>query len=315
VVDKKAPIGLADVIAAIETLDARDGTLVDRIARMLLLDRVPHSEPVMTTPRREPPPHPDLRRETPPEGQPVREEHRPSSITRSQTSAQPFATPIPPLGPATDEEHEAAPPFEPLFRPAWTRAILSTALATPSPNGHVDVARVVERLSRGYAIPRLPRRAVPTLRQGVQLLVDHGNGMVPFRRDAAWLVREIMRVAGEERTSVLRFRGLPSRGVADPRKKIRGAYVPPPRAVPVVLISDLGIGLDDLDADRATAGEWTDFLHDLRRTNDEVLAFVPYPRERCPERIVRLATIIEFDRTTTLSRIRSAVRQGWSNSL
>jgi hypothetical protein len=200
-----------------------------------------------------------------------------------------------------------------LFRPAWTRGILATALATPNPNGAIRIRRVIERLSRGEAIQVLPRRLLPTLRKGVQVLVDHSNGMVPFRRDAAWLTREILRVVGEENTFTLRFRGLPSRGIADARSKTRGPYLPPPPAVPVVLISDVGIGLDDLDTNRATAKEWTEFLRNLRRTNALVVLFVPYPRDRCPEQIARLVTVIEFDRATTLSRIRSAVTRAWSS--
>lgn len=310
----KAVIGLADLIATIETLDARDEPLVSRIAEILLLEREPHPDPAKSKPDRKArtPPRDDEELPPPPRGQPVQPESRPSSMTRSRSGADSFVAPLPPLAPATDEEHEPPPPFEPLFRPAWTRALLSTALATPSPDGPVDLRRVVERLSQGHAVTCLPRRLVPTLRKGVQVLVDHSSGMVPFRRDAAWLVGEIVRLAGAPSAPVLRFRGLPSRGVADPRSRTRGAYAPPPRAVPVVLITDFGIGLDDLDTERATAHEWTGFLHSLRRTNDMVLAFVPYPRERCPERIGRLATLIELDRATTLSRIRSALTRAWS---
>lgn len=313
-VHDKSVIGLADLIASVETLNARDETLVSRIAEILFLEHVPHHDPAKPKPDRKPrtPPGAGEEPPPPPRGQPVQPESRPSSMTRSRSGAESFVAPLPPLAPATDEEHEPPPPFEPLFRSAWTRAILSTALATPNPNGPVDIRRVVERLSQGHAVTCLPRRLVPTLRKGVQVLVDHSSGMVPFRRDAAWLVREIVRLVGEPNSPVLRFRGLPSRGVADPRSKKRGAYASPPRAVPVILITDFGIGLDDLDTERATASEWTDFLHGLRRTNDMVLAFVPYPRERCPERMTRLATIIELDRATTLSRIRSALTQAWS---
>jgi hypothetical protein len=44
-----------------------------------------------------------------------------------------------------------------------------------------------------------------------------------------------------------------------------------------------------------------------------VLAFVPYPHERCPQRLAQLITLIELDRSTSLSHIRSIVMHLWRN--
>jgi hypothetical protein len=143
------------------------------------------------------------------------------------------------------------------------------------------------------------------------MLVDHGSGMVPYRRDAAWLANEIERLVGSGGSTMLRFRGLPSHGVADPRRKTRRPYTPPPSGVPVVLITDFGISVDDLATDRVTGLEWIAFLRELRRSNDAVLAFVPYPKQRCPRWVADFLTIIEFDRHTTLMSIRAAITNTW----
>jgi len=305
-------VGLADLIAAVGRLAARDAALVSRIAEMLHVEGQPHSEPAETKtiaiPERTTKP---AAAPAPPKREPVRAEFLPSVITRARSDAPAFATPMPSLPPPTDEEREPPPPFEPLFQPSLARAMLGAALATPHPHGPADLRRMVDLVSRGQAIASLPRRRVPTLRRGVHVLVDYSSGMMPFRRDAAWLVDEISRVVGSETATVLRFHGVPSRGVADPRRKLRLAYEPPPPTVPVALITDFGIGFDDFASDHATTLEWIEFLRDVRRRSDVLLAFVPYPRRRCPRDITSLATVIEYDRGTTLTAIRSLVARHW----
>jgi len=308
-----AEVGFADLIKAVERLRVRDVALVRRIAEVLQVEALVHKP---APPRQAPVPRspvPDPKPPSPPA--PVREpltDFRRSTITRSRDEAPAFAAPVPSLPSPTDETNEPPLPFQPLFTPSWTRAILSLSLATPGEHGPVDLNRVVERASRGEAVTRLPRRLVPTLRKGVQVLVDRGAGMVPFARDADALVREIVLVAGRE-TPVLHFRGLPLNGVVDLKRRIELEYAVPPAGVPVALITDFGIGVDPFDTDRPTSDDWVEFLRSVRRTDSSLIAFVPYPRHRCGRSIAALVTIIEWDRRTTLTRIRAALHRGWSH--
>jgi len=309
-----AEIGLADLIEAVERLRVRDTALVRKIAEVLQVEALVR-RPAPVKPPPPPPPPPRVEPKPQPE-QPIhkpRENFRRSTITRTRDEAPPFAAPVPALPAAIDEANEKPAPFEPLFMPSWTRSILGLSLATAGEHGPLDIHRVVERLSRGQAIARLPRRIVPTLRKGVQVLVDRGAGMTPFIRDADALVREIVLVAGSE-TPVLHFRGLPSNpdGVADLQRKRMLPYEVPPAGVPVALITDFGIGVDPFDTDRPTARDWVEFLQSVRRTDSPLIAFVPYPRHRVPRSIAPMVTIIEWDRRTTLTRIRAAIRRGWS---
>ena len=307
-----AEVGLADLIEAVERLGVRDVAVVRRIAGVLQVEAlVRKAAPARPAP---PPRLPAREPEPPPQSTPVREplpDFRRSTITRSRDETPAFAAPVPSLPPPVDEANEPAPPFQPLFEPSWTRAILSISLATPGEHGPVDLHRVVERVSRGAAITRLPRKIVPTLRKGVQVLVDRGAGMVPFARDADALVREIVLVAGRE-TPVLHFRGLPSGGVVDLKHRIELPYEVPPAGVPVALITDFGIGVDPFDTNRPASDDWVEFLRSVRRTDSPVIAFVPYRRQRCARAIAALVTIIEWDRRTSLTRIRAALRRGWS---
>ncbi|HVG24519.1 MAG TPA: hypothetical protein VND45_10220 [Thermoanaerobaculia bacterium] len=311
---RDAEVGLADLIASVERLAPKDDALLRRIAEMLQFEV---ARPAVVAPMESPPrPRPggvpeDAKKIEPFIGKPPADLGTiASTLEKRRSEAETFIDTIPALPPATAEAQEAPLPFDPLFVPGWTRAIVSLALSTPAAHGAVDIRRVTERLSRGEAILRLPRRITPTMRKGVQVLVDRGSGMVPFFRDQDWLVREIVRVAGQE-TPVLQFRGLPSRGVSDVRRRRRLDYTPPAVGVPVVLLTDFGIGVDTLATDRATTREWLEFLRSVRRTDSAIIAFVPYPRRRCPAAIAAAATIITWDRGTTLTRIRAAVRKGW----
>jgi hypothetical protein len=308
-------IGFGDLLLAVERLQVRQPSLAGRVAMLLDVDAASTGREAMTVVNAGGPlevePIPTKQRLEPaaaPIGTTV-----PSAIVQRSATAPVFAIPVPPLPPAGDEENEPPLPFEPLFLPSSARAMAAAALATSSASGSPDIDAVVGRIAAGLAVVTVPRKAMPTLRKGAQVLVDRASGMIPFARDADWLVRELISVGGAESSSALYFRGLPSRGVADRRRRVRGRYQPPLSGVPVVLLSDFAIGFDELASDRATAGEWIEFLESLRRQGHSLVAFVPYPRRRCPGWLLRMTTVIEWDRRTTLGRIHAAMRQSWSS--
>lgn len=205
------------------------------------------------------------------------------------------------LPPPSSEEHEPAPPFEPLLRPVTSRAIVSHALSTRQVTG-IDVERAVERIAARERIDPLPLRLVATMRRGVQLLVDAGTGMTPFRRDQAALTDWIEKVVGRDRVVTASFLGTPrlrSFGAGP-----RGRYEPPAPLTPVVLLTDLGIGRPRRLDNAASLEEWLAFGEQLRRARCPAIAFVPYPRERWPVRLRRAFTILEWDRALTASRVR-----------
>lgn len=212
-----------------------------------------------------------------------------------------------PLPRGASEEHAPRPPLEPLLVPEWTRAILSTALSTACGEGDVDVERVAERIARREAVTAVPRLPLTTLRRGVQVLVDQGQGMQPFMRDLTAIQGEIRRVAGEHRARVLRFAGTPLRAAgAGPRGRW-GEYLPPPRGTPVLLLTDLGIGRPQLSADPATVEEWLELAAVVRRAGCPLVALVPYGAHRWPAALRDAMTLVEWDRPTSAARVRARV--------
>ena len=70
-----------------------------------------------------------------------------------------------------------------LFVPRWQRGIVTAAISTASPDGPIDVARIVDDIANGLAIRRLPRLTLHTTRKGLQVLIDIADGMRPFADD------------------------------------------------------------------------------------------------------------------------------------
>lgn len=200
----------------------------------------------------------------------------------------------------------APPPFEPLLLPRWARAILSAALSTSGDDGPPDIERIAEMLAAGVGFERLPTLPNPTLRLGAQLLVDTGDGLLPFTTDQLWLQTEIEKVTGADRVATLYFAGSPLRG-AGAGLKPWPPYEPPPPGTPVVLLTDLGIARPMFSSEWADEREWLEFARLARRAGCPVIAFVPFAPARWPARLTKSVTIIQLDRGTTAAKVRALV--------
>jgi hypothetical protein len=201
-------------------------------------------------------------------------------------------------------------PLDPIFVPRWTRAIVSTALSVRTPEGPLDVDRLVVALSRALPIARLPRMPWPTVRNGAQLLVDTSDGMIPYAGDVAQLRDVIVRTVGRDRCEVLAFDACPTRGAGRGIRPRWSAYRPPARAVPLALITDLGIGRPGPGVDRATVREWREFAELARRAGCPTVAFVPYPAARVPAALRASMTVISWDGRTSVRSVHRQVGRG-----
>ena len=191
-------------------------------------------------------------------------------------------------------------PVEPLFEPRWTMGIIFAALTTDVP-GRPDVARAVAVLARGGALDRMPSLPRPSLRRGAQVLIDLGAGMEPFREDQESFVADLRRALGDERVEVLHFADCPSRGAGAPGAAGWTAYRPPQSGIPVVFLTDLGLGST---AGEARPREWRALLDGIRAEGSPCIAFVPYPRARVPRMLRTAALVVRWDRPTTAGWVR-----------
>lgn len=212
-----------------------------------------------------------------------------------------------PVEPLARPTAERAPlPLLPLFVPGWTSAIVRAMVSRQVPEGAVDIASLIDTLAHGRPVRRLPRLPVPTMRYGVQVLVDRSTGMQPFRRDQNELLEHFRAVVGPELVKVGYFSGVPQHGTGPGGRWTRTAYVPPEPGRPVLLLSDLGLGGPPEDPGRGTREDWEHFVGLVTRANCGVVALSPYPPRRWPRWMTRLLPLVSWDRTTTASR--AAVR-------
>jgi hypothetical protein len=228
----------------------------------------------------------------------------PMRVETVPAARRPFVAPTVPA--ATDEEHESPPDLLPLLHPSWTRAVLTAAAAGQVAQRAIDVDAVVAELARLRMSATLPRLRTWSLSRGVQVLADDGEGMVPFARDVDSLIAAVVELAGPELTEILHFAGGPWHGVLDAASWSELPYIPPAPGVPILLISDFGIARRPFSSEAATSIEWRRFLEELRGDGHEVIAFVPYPRERWPRMLVDSAQLVQWDRGTTVMQVRSA---------
>ena len=200
--------------------------------------------------------------------------------------------------------------FEPLIGRNVVRALILTILTTISQQGDLDLNRIIELLSQNKNIDNLPRLKLSTLRRGVQILVDVGESMTPYRRDQVIFQSEVRRVLGSDNTAVLRFIGTPLKGVKTGRQLRPQRYEMPRQGRPILLLTDFGIGQPPFSTDPASLDEWMKFIYVVKRSQCPLIALVPYTKNRWPNELLSSVKIVQWDRCTRLIEVRKQFGKG-----
>jgi hypothetical protein len=217
---------------------------------------------------------------------------------------------VTPFPAETDADLSFKLPYEPLFAPRQARHILSAALATRLSEGEIDVERIVSARARREPVRVVPRRLVPSLRRGVQVLLDRREALMPFFADQNNLVGALEAVVGKDRLSVLQFLHRPTRVLSFGKEMEEHAYEPPALGTPILLVTDLGIGLTPLAQDMLSIDDWRDFAGRAARARCPVVALVPYSPERWPSALRGTINIVQWDRSTTAGEVHRSVGSG-----
>jgi hypothetical protein len=159
--------------------------------------------------------------------------------------------------------------------------------------------RAVYLLARQQAPRQLPRTMRRSLRYGVQVLIDWGKDMDPFRRDQAEITDRIAQVAGRERIEVRYFSESPLDGCGPGPEWTWKPYTPPSPGTTVLVLSDLGMS-------RRTAGrvpgrlpaDFAELSRLLTARRCVTVAMVPLSPRRWPPR--SQLRLVAWDRTTAV---------------
>jgi hypothetical protein len=317
---QRAHIFLAELLDGLVQLRIRDAEVAKEVLRMLSLDRL---EPGTATTRKgawnpevaktkderssQPSPPPDI----PAEPAPFLTESRdvtlrPVKRRASRSDPPKWLLEVAAVARPAGATPPPAPPA-PLFPRMQTRAVLTAALATFDADGPLDIPRVVEMLAELQPIRTLPLELTTTTRRGVQVLVDTGVGMGPYRADADQLLPAIESIVTDDQISVYFFSGCPVRGAVARGADEMKPWQAPPRGTPVFALTDLGIGAPPGTEPRATVEEWLSFVDQVAAAGSTVTALVPYGPRRWPRRLAREMPIIHWDRRTTAAIVRRGV--------
>ena len=211
-----------------------------------------------------------------------------------------MSAPLPSSGP---EDGLPPPPWEPLLNPQWTRAMISTMARIRTPAGPPDVETLVTLTAERKPIFTLPATILETA-SGADVLLDIGESMTVFGRDQEDLLGHMRRVLGAGLVSVFRFFGSPMRGVLGNLSFEPEPYRPPPPGWPVILLTDLGIGAGTT---APPTQEWRWFADLVHGAGCHLVALVPYPPVRWPSGILSSMDIVQWERSTSVGTIRSAI--------
>jgi hypothetical protein len=139
------------------------------------------------------------------------------------------------------------------------------------------------------------------------VLADAGDGLKPFVVDRAETITALERLIGEASVQVGWFLDDPASGVG-----FQGELIPyelPAPGVPVLLLTDLGIG------GGGTRRRWPRREHlvalagRLTAQGSPTLALVPFPPTRWPTGLDRSIGLVFWDRRTTISDVYTARRR------
>ncbi|HKB11870.1 MAG TPA: hypothetical protein VKD69_14505 [Vicinamibacterales bacterium] len=214
-----------------------------------------------------------------------------------------------PLEPEGVEHLVAVARHRPLFKPGWTRALVSAACAMPIADGPPDIDRLIERLSNGQPVTEVPRRQSFSLRRGMQLLVDVGENLMPFDRDVRALAHDLLAVVGRDRSRVLYFAGCPTLGAGPAARSSWRPYEAPPPGTPIVLVTDLGIARGAAGRSAVAEATWLAFVMLARAHDCPVVVFNPYPPPRWPAALLRQVRVLQWDRGTTAATAHRVSRE------
>jgi hypothetical protein len=202
----------------------------------------------------------------------------------------------------------AAPAREPLFHERTAPRLLSAAVSTRRPGPELDLEATIRVLATARPLRRLPRRPIPTLERGAQLLLDHSDAMTPFRADLTDLARQLAEVVGQAQCATYRFD-------RDPRSAARGPWPDsarwsPHRGTPVVVATDFGRAIPGQALNLGLLAAWDDFVAHCAEADCPVIVFDPLGPDYWPRSLSRRLTLIHWSPATRATAIRHLVGPG-----
>jgi hypothetical protein len=222
----------------------------------------------------------------------------------------PIKIPIPEMPePLKDhpEDDETSLKHYPLLNPIWARAIITKLLSTEAYGEIPDTKPLIIRISKNQPIRKIPYKSLPTLRRGVQVLIDVGPGLEPYIRDQVSLLEQLIYIMGSDRVEAWNFIGTPLKRAISYSEPALNDYVSPIPGTPILLLTDFGIVFPPSEAEIALSNEWKSFVEYVHDSGCPVFALTPYGSNRWPKDLMDQIKIVQWDRGTTILTLLKSI--------
>jgi hypothetical protein len=196
----------------------------------------------------------------------------------------------------------------PLINPKWARAIITKLLSMDAYEGSPDIILMIKIISQNRIIRKIPCKSIPTLRRGVQVLIDIGPGMVPYMRDQESLIEQLYYIVGRDRIEVWGFIGTPLEHAISRNLPNLTHYLPPSPGTPILILTDFGIANLPFKPKIASIDNWKSFIRFANDMKFILLALTPYSSDRWPLALKNWITIIPWDRMTNLITVLRSLK-------
>jgi hypothetical protein len=302
-------IYLADLIRALHTLEPNKDSL-EYVVSMLgfeLDQKILKSSPEPEKPRKLLPHHEPIMIEKPKITRDILTSVSMNTVEENELTENSLPTMPEPLK-DNSEENEPLPEYHPLFIPIWTRAIITKLLSIEVDEGLPDIQKMIKIISENKPLRQIPRKAYPTLRRGVHILIDIGPGLVPYIRDQVSLLELLKYIVGIDRIEVWDFIGTPLKYSAFHDELIESYRLPPP-GTPILMLTDLGIATPPFATENTSVDEWTEFAQHVHAAGCSLLALTPYNSTRWPKALKDQMIIVQWDRETTVSTVSKFLKK------
>jgi hypothetical protein len=315
-VDLAAPeVGLAELVHADRVLGLSEAEL-PLVAEMLGLHPAPPAAAAAEPRRRAEPAQPEAgRTREPPVGRTqvtpdIKPEERVLAVRITERTAEPAPAPIEarPL----DEVLMPAPGPPPrrqwLFAGSTRRALLRGVTAVRAPEGELDVPAAVEILAAGRAVEALPYEWIETTHGEVQLLLDIGPSMDPYREDVDRLPEELVRIVGDDALELRWFEDCPlgPGGVLAPEQLEPTAFVFPKSRTRLLAVTAFG-ARGPFPPAPSIVRAWRRLAARCRRNGVPLLVLTPIAPPRRPAALAGRIATVTWDHTTGVRDVARAV--------
>jgi hypothetical protein len=205
----------------------------------------------------------------------------------------------------TEKHSKQLPYLEPLFDGKYSRSLIFAVGSIVKSGKKIDIRKISDQIASGRIAARIPFLPARQVCREINLLIDIGEGMEPFSRDAEEIAKEMEKLMGKETMKILFFRNCPLDEAGSDTIDTWKTYNFPEAGKPIVILTDLGCAPTSASHCLFSIEQWNRYLQKANMRGCQVTALIPYNANRWPRQLINKMRIVRWDRNTKVRDIFS----------